>query len=123
MSTLRFSGDVRIRLTLLPIMSLGDAPKYRAFVRLPGDETTVTVSQSGEDGSRLDPRDPMAFDNAAADALGLATDKGCAVLRFMESDGNDGTPVIRRLATVKRQERITILGPAAPLEAGETAEV
>lgn len=115
MSANRFSGDVRVRLTLMASMSLADPPEYRAFVRvLPsGPSHTVTVRQSAEDGMRLACDDPLAFDHAARAAFSFASthideDETSPDKDVAETIGNafardpDGNVIVTRPATRRK---------------------
>ena len=70
MSTLRYSGEIRIRVTYLD-GSLTTAPRYRCFLRGPGDLTaTIIVNAPAYLSHAVD--SPEAFDDAAHAALSFA---------------------------------------------------
>jgi len=100
MSTQRYSGELRIRVTYLePGLGKGLGPHggYRCFVKAPGISTTVTVSAPKFLTHAVD--SPEAFDDAARAAIAFAEDNpgGFAELAATNPDGS-GFYIARREA-------------------------
>jgi hypothetical protein len=72
MSTLRYSGEIRIRVTYLDPLWSGNG-SYRCYLRGPGGmATTVIVNAPAFPAHALDA--PEAFDDAARAAISCAND-------------------------------------------------
>jgi hypothetical protein len=89
MSAIRYSGELRIRVTLLDITDSNGRYQYRCHVRGPADAKTVFVGSPASIGHAIDSTE--AFDSVAHAAISFADDAGSDTFSSRAATKVDGS--------------------------------